>query len=203
MSGENLRRIDKIVALNIRSRVANCQGVYLKKFDEKLSNMDQGSVQKVNELLAKAEDHVKSDEYPENQVKKDAERSYNAVSYEIRGLTDLSPEYIYNSLLEVAKDDQDAKYLKPVENERTGVPSLNREKFDNLLETYVSKPCLYCRENLGPNIMEPIMFDYGYGHQIMNDRADFYETWLKYELCYGTSTIGHKGVVRYSDEQVV
>lgn len=183
LRNEGARRIDKILAHYINRHVKNCREQYFKRFDQiYYSSLDEVLLHRLDVFLDKAVKTITSDENERNAGKSYAQRLFDEAE---RGfLTSyIKPSYMYNVMVESVKGHEEEKYMKKVENEKTGYPAINRKVFDRVFYETIAEPCKRLRALVGPDVFQPLLFDGFYHHQVQEERTDFYEALLKYELC--------------------
>lgn len=187
IENEHLRRVDEILAHCIKEYLDHCKDTWIRNYDHifKSSGLDEVLMQRANILLERPIQQMTSDEFPENEGKTYIERIYNLIAkngilYEDKSI------HVYNVIRELVKGKGPyERFVKPVEDcQESGVFHLREDKFAKLHEEYVAKPCKYIREIFGPDVFEPYLFQNLFEKRILNDRVDFYETCLKYRLCY-------------------
>lgn len=203
-NGDKMRRIDEILAHHIRRHIDDCKRVYLKNFDVILKSLDKDEVNRVDKLLDKAIGSLTSDENFKDKDTNYVERLYSLASKEGGQTNGLEPSYIHDCIRDSAKADPNNEFSQLLGDGQRGLLRVRSEKlFDKLYSEYIVKPCEYFRQKLGPNVFKPIAFDIKFGqHQIQFNRVDFYETWLKYQLCHfdGSSEEAFKKYVEYLED---
>lgn len=195
---ENLRRVDKILQYYIREHVENCEPVYLSKFHEISGGLDSTIIEHLNTIVAKSiqdltgeNSYYRRSSYPGTL--------YNLATEGLLVAFEMKPEHIYDALTVLAKDDPDEKYLRRIEDERTGHPKFVKDKIESLFKEYIAKPCNYFRQKFGPDVFMPAAFDNIFKQRMKPERVDFYEAWVKYRLCHlkGNSISAFDDLLRY------
>lgn len=203
-NGDKMRRIDEILAHYIKRHVDNCKRVYLKNFDLISTSLDKEEVKRVDKLLDNAIGSLTSDENFKNKDTNYVERLYFLASKEAIQTNGLEPSYIHDSMKDSAKADPNNEFSQLLGDGQRGLLRVRSEKlFDKLYNEYIVKPCEYFRQKLGPNVFKPISFDIKFDqHQIQYNRVDFYEAWLKYQLCHldGSSRKAFERYVEYLED---
>lgn len=170
LNGDNLRRIDKILVKYLNEHVKNCKQVYFTKFDSISKSLNREFLKRLDVVFRKSIERIKSER---NGAANYAESLYKAM-HKIHQALDFKPVDIYEALIEMTKlEGKDLKGLK-------------RKNIEELFDEYIVKPCEYLRDQFGRDVFEPFIFDSKFYDQIESDRADFYETLFKYEMCYGS-----------------
>lgn len=180
---ENLRRIEKILVHFINRHINNCREVYFKRFDEISKNLDPIKMERLNFLLEKPIKHLVSDERQTNQDKTYVERLFDVTTDSVSSQFEVASSHVYDTMIELVKGDADERFVRKVENERTGVPCIRNDKLYKLFQKYIAEPCAYYRQQLGPDVFEPALFDGMFDRYVEADRVDFYESWCKYRFC--------------------
>lgn len=195
------RRVDKIMAHYVKSHINNCRDVYFRKFDEITPNLDKNLVEKMDTFVERAMEDVIQEFNQKFPGKTNVEALFEIANKGFSTLHMMKPSYIYNVMQISAKHDPDVGFLKPIEDEITGISSVRRDKFFELFDNYIAKPCNHFRQQLGPDVFQPILFDSMFKHQIKEDRVDFYQAWVKYGLCYldGSSKRVLDAVVEFAE----
>lgn len=180
------KRTEKIVAFHILKHAIACQPLYMGRFNGLIGNLDRDSVRNVERFFSKAIQRYTSE--PQGGLSAEITRTYverlfNIIDDKIFTPYAINPEYIYDELKDVAKDDPQAEYLEPVENEREGKRLLDSEKFRELYREYISYPCRYYIDQLGPRIFNLISFDSKFYHEVQDYAVDFYEAWVRFKFC--------------------
>lgn len=186
-SNQKSRRVDKILARFIKEHLEKCEDVYLKNFDQIVSSDDLDTVlmNRLDLLLEEPMKFVTSEERPENEHKTYMERIFDMVSTRFGIRIDRVTSYVYSAMKELVKGDPNEKFIRPVEDEKKGRYRIREEEFKKLFNEYVAKPCNYIRVKFGPDVYEPVQFRRYFDGRIFHyNRVDFYETWLKYKLCF-------------------
>lgn len=199
---DRLRRIDGIVNYYLERRIKNCKHVYFAKFDEISKNLDKNLVNYLDNLLSQVIDSAKADQNERGKAICEAQSLYNLATNKAHRVFMFTSEYIYNVLKDSARDDPDKEFVQPVADKQSGLMSVRSDKLYRLYNDYIVNPCNHFRELLGPNVFIPIMFDGKFAkHQVQSDRVDFYEAWLKYELCFGSFKRDFSRVLDYATKQ--
>lgn len=184
--GYVLKRTEKIVAVFLKKHAQDCQILYIGRFNGKIADFDRNKLKQVEEFLDNAIKHYTTELQetlnPEF-TKTYAHRLYNIVDGNVNTNRAINPNYVYQNLKIVAKDDSEAEYLQPIENEMEGNYSLHPEKYAQLFRKYVSEPCSHYTKMLGPTVFDLINFDSLFYHNIQERMVDFYEAWVRYNLC--------------------
>lgn len=180
---ENLNRIETILAHYIKQHIKNCKDVYFDKYDKLYKELNATDMKHLDALMKGAIETFTVEQIPENQGKSYVERLLSAASDRTTVRLGLKPAYVYNVLKEMVKGDPDEQYVVPVGNS-SEKKRIRFDKFNRLYDDYVVKPCYTFRHKLGPEVFEPFLFDNMFGHEVKNNRVDFYEALLKYRLCY-------------------
>lgn len=181
--GGAMKRIDKIVKFCIDGHTNHCTPTYLKNFDTISKELDGLMVERVNLLLRDTIRLLTSGELRKIEGDNYKEKLQFITEHKIGILLEITSESIYNTMQELAKDDPDKKFLNIAENERTGDFGIIKNKFGKLFDKYVAQPCNYFREQLLQDVFAPVTFDNIFT-RIETNRVDFYEAWLKFDLCY-------------------
>lgn len=180
---EGARRIDKVLAHYINKHIKNCRDQYFQRYDQIYSALDKTLLHRIDVLLNDAVKTITSDENERNAGKSYAKRLFYGARHGL--LTSyVRPSYMYNVMVNSVKGSEEEKYMKKVENERTGYPALNLEVFGRVFRETVTQPCYKFRSLVGPDVFLPLLFDGLYHHEVQEERTDFYEALLKFQLCY-------------------
>lgn len=183
VKGGAMKRVDKIVKFYIDEHTNDCTSTYLKNFDTISKNLDGLMEGRVNLFLRDTIELLTSGELRKIMGDNHKERLQFITEQRIGISFDMTSESIYNIMQELAKDDPNKKFLDISENERTGEFSIVKNKFGRLFDKYVAQPCDYYRKQLSQDVFAPVIFDNMFT-RIETNRVDFYEAWLKYDLCY-------------------
>lgn len=182
-NGTKMRRLDEILSHYIKRLIENCKRVYFKNFDQISKNgLDKVQIKRVDTLLDKAINSLTSDEQFKDHDTNYVERLYHVARKESDKCT-LELSYIEAAIKESARKEPD-EVLRQIGGKRTGFLMINDDTlFEKLFNRYVKKPCQYFREQFGPDVFEPVNFFSKFSHELQYNRVDFYESWLKYQLC--------------------
>lgn len=179
-----LRRIDGIVYHFMYLHVDQCRQVYFEKFDMISKNLEQITMKRFDLLFEDAIKEITSDARKKNVGLTYVERLFNAVSGKTSMTFSFELRDIYKALEKLARGDPDEEFIRPVESRETGLISIRRDKFAKLYDEYILKTCNYVTKELGQDIFNPAYLDMEIDPHLEVNRVDFYETWLKYILCY-------------------
>lgn len=200
LTNSGLRRIDKILAHYMNRHVNKCKEVYFTNLDYFLYNdLSRNKLSSVDLIVKTKMDELTSDDYAVNKDKTYVERLYHFATTGVGITFQIETKDIYNAMEVLVKGDPDEKFFRVVENEKTGSPNILRDEFKLLFYKYVVAPCKYYRQQVGPNIFEPALFDSLFNNQIRTDRVDYYEFWLKYRICGGVDEAFDE-VLRYANK---
>lgn len=183
LRGNKESRIGAVVLKSIDSYTNKCDQFYFKKFDEMSKDLDSSPMANLNILFERVFESLTSEELAKNKDNLYVERLYDIASNRISNSFEMEPSDIHIALKLITKDDPDKIYLQAIEDSKTGLISIKRDKFDKILYDYVGKPCNDFKRKFGHDVFEPIFFDSVFNHQIQANRVDFYEAWVKYGLC--------------------
>lgn len=178
----SIRRIDRILKHYVDKHVENCGQVYFDKFDELSKNLDPNLVDHIDEFLRNEVEIRTSNKNPENAGKNYVEILYRNASHGGSEKFRLDTSYIYNALKYFAKGD--TSFLKPVKDGKSDALKVDKGKLSRLFQDHIAKPCNDYRQQLGPDVFEPVLFDKMFkDHQVRSDKPEFYRAWLMYRLC--------------------
>lgn len=181
MNDVEARRIDKLFAYYMKRRIKNCREIYIRKFDQIYNNMDKELIKRIDTFLNDAVKDVTSDGKNKNSDKNHIQRLLSTATTRYKERYQISLSYMHNKMVESARGPSYEKYFKLVENKRR---ILKREILGRIFIDTIAKPCASFRKQLGPDVFEPLLFDCFYEHELFEDRTDFYDALLKYQMCY-------------------
>lgn len=179
----NPRPVDVILSEYIYQHANDCQNVYQQRFRETVASMDMQLVTAVEALLDDLIEETISDKFAPNRGKSLIERYFNIVSSKLKTRLYILPDYVYNKLKVLAKNDSSAKFLSKTSEYRPGLFGVNKLKFSGLYQKYISEPCAYYRNKLGDEIFIPASFDVSFKHNIMEEDVEFYKGWTMFKFC--------------------
>lgn len=168
------RRLDKIIRQVLVEHAQRCQFVYPENLDSDLrlieAKFGPSFFDKLHRLLHKIVENfalrkaagatLTSTKYTtlEDYLNKTENVKY-LLDYVGSTLYIEDTWHLYDVLLEFSADDQDAKYLRPTRDPKTGVVTIQKFKVRELIDRYLCEPCRQFSKELGPEIMEPAKFD--------------------------------------------
>lgn len=181
--GRDLGHVAGVIRIIGERHARECQQVYELKFDSISRIMDKLKVTLVEELLHNLiEQHI-SDKYRSNMSKSLARRYHNVVKWQINPTRKLfNPDFLYDTLKRVAKNDIDSKYLIPVYDEQRDKVAFVSEKIQLLFEKYFIEPCKYYHQELGHEVFDQKDHDGPFG-EVDESNPEFYKAWAQYHLC--------------------
>lgn len=156
-----LTRYNSLVWSAIQKHAATCSPTYNAKYRQMIETLDKDMVNKVDALtvntqLAYRNWKKSSTEEPHSS---DAKRAHESLIFMVKKF-----------------NDKDKKYATLVNDEPNGKKVLNKEKYIELFERFIMKPCEYFVKKLGPDVFEPSLFD----AQVNNSMPDPLH---KYQIC--------------------
>lgn len=108
---------------------------------------------------------------------------------------------LINSIKDLAESELEDPF-KLIENERTGRIEVGEKNLQRVFNEMVAKPCKYFKDLFGPDVVEPVLFDSMFGHQVESNKVKFYEALVKYRLCYlnGSAEKSAKKFIGYGQD---
>lgn len=74
-------------------------------------------------------------------------------------------------------------YLRPINNEASGLAEVDKDKIKELFEEYAMKPCRNYVTILGPDVFEPEIYLSSFKHKPLKGDQEFYLNWIRYNTC--------------------
>lgn len=99
-------------------------------------------------------------------------------------LNRLTQDFYYHlwEVLDKFAPDQ-KEYLKPIDDESTGLKKLDEAKIKELFNEYGMEPCKAYVAAFGPDLYEPEIYLSTFGHEPLRGDEDFYLNWTRYNMC--------------------
>lgn len=184
---DRLVKIERIIHKIALDHSIECQTVYPKLFEQKYEKMDKEKIEKVGAFTSDIMNQLMKEKKNFFRQTKKFE-TFEQLQYvkSIRGKKEA--QIAYDALKLFSRQDNDAKYLKKVFDDKQGKMRLNQDKVGELFEKYLVEPCAYYVRELGPDIFIPASYDVAIldkedRYEQVDENSSFFTGWIRYKFC--------------------
>lgn len=170
--GQCLRRVESILQQVAIEHSKQCLSTYLSNYKAKMSAFnDRESLEKVRKIFGNVSPSSDGKAAFDFITHLNSEKAYIP-----------NDKFFYNKLKENISNQDEAKFLNPVEDETKGAIEANGDQLRAILNKNLIGACdSYVHET--EDVFEPLDLDASWYHEVQDNEMELYKDWTRFILC--------------------